>query len=391
MKCLKQILQITNGTLNAKRRFHFSPPKLNQLQCSPNSQLDKNISDRYMCLPIPEPKTQICYVWIDGTGIDLRTKTRTLDFVPSTYKECPNWTFDGSSTFFSGPEKSDYYIVPIAMYPDPFRRGNNKIVLCEAFTPEKKPTKTNNRQCCIETLNKVCDHEVKFGFEQEFFLVGHDDKPYGWPCGAKIDTEGKSYCGIGSNRVTGRDVVECIYRCCLYSGVDAYSCKAEIAFGQWELVTGPTLSIKAADDLWLMRYIISRVSEDYGLTASFKAKLVPNAPGSALHTAMSTKNSRQDEGIKYIEQFMKKLEKNHANDIKSFDLAGGGDMRKRFTGKDGSPCLDKFKSGVGDRTAHVKLSPAVIDKKKGFFEDRRPCANADPYLVIATLIKSCLL
>lgn len=54
-----------------------------------------------MCLPVPEPKSQVSYVWVDGTGLDLRMRTKTLDFVPSTYKDCPNWGFDGSSTFFS--------------------------------------------------------------------------------------------------------------------------------------------------------------------------------------------------------------------------------------------------------------------------------------------------
>jgi len=65
------------------------------------------------------------------------------------------------------------------------------MVLCETFTHDKKPTKTNNRQGCIEVLNKVCDQEVMFGFEQEFYFMGPQGEPYGWPCGAVPKPEGK--------------------------------------------------------------------------------------------------------------------------------------------------------------------------------------------------------
>ncbi|XP_076260687.1 glutamine synthetase-like [Rhynchophorus ferrugineus] len=388
MNQIKNLRRLTRAIVGP-RKFHISANKFNILQCSPNAQLEKNISDRFMCLPIPEPKIQISYVWIDGTGIDLRMKTRTLNHVPSTYKDCPNWSFDGSSTSFSGPEKSDFYIVPIAMYPDPFRRGNNKVVLCETFSPEKKPTKTNHRQSCIEMLNKVCDHEVQFGFEQKYYLIGPDGRPFGYPCGGTVDNEGKGYCGIGAKRAIGRDISECIYRCSLYSGVEIYAAKPEKGYSQWEVVTGPTLSIKAGDDLWMLRYIICRVVEEYGLSASFKPS--EHTRKSALHIAMSTKSTRQDGGLKCIHDFLKKMEKNHSNDIKHYDLSGGNDVKKKLTGQHGHPPLDKFKHGVGDRTAHVKISPVVADKKTGFFEDRRPCANADPYVVITTLIKTCLL
>lgn len=42
------------------------------------------------------------------------------------------------------------------------------------------------------------------------------------------------------------------------------------------MLTGPTSSIKAADDLWMARYIIQRVAEEFGLSASFDPNLVKN-------------------------------------------------------------------------------------------------------------------
>lgn len=56
------------------------------LEDSPNAQLDKTILERYRNLPLKENVVQATYVWIDGTGQDLRCKDRTLDFIPKDPK-----------------------------------------------------------------------------------------------------------------------------------------------------------------------------------------------------------------------------------------------------------------------------------------------------------------
>ncbi|VDK42216.1 unnamed protein product, partial [Gongylonema pulchrum] len=126
-------------------------------------------------------KVQAKYIWIDGTGEYLRAKTRTMDAEPKGVEDLPVWNFDGSSTEQAIGDDSDVYLVPVAMVPDPFRRGPNKLVLCETYTNKKEPTRTNHRRRCEEVMKTVADEKPWFGMEQEYTLLDADGYPFGWP------------------------------------------------------------------------------------------------------------------------------------------------------------------------------------------------------------------
>ena len=81
-------------------------------------------------------------------------------YFPSTcikiaFSELPIWNFDGSSTGQAEGSNSDVYLYPVALYRDPFRLGDNKLVLCETYKHNKLPTETNHRKSCKETMDKL--------------------------------------------------------------------------------------------------------------------------------------------------------------------------------------------------------------------------------------------
>ncbi len=59
--------------------------------------LDPAILPRFLSLP-QNGKVAAEYVWLGGSGADLRSKTRTLDKLPKSPEELPIWNYDGSST-----------------------------------------------------------------------------------------------------------------------------------------------------------------------------------------------------------------------------------------------------------------------------------------------------
>lgn len=83
--------------------------------------------------------------------------------------ELPIWNYDGSSTYQADGKNSDVYLHPVAIYKDPFRRGNNILVLCETYKFDGTPTLSNKRKSCLEVVNKCIKEEPWFGIEQVSF------------------------------------------------------------------------------------------------------------------------------------------------------------------------------------------------------------------------------
>jgi len=138
-------------------------------------------------------KTIAEYIWIDGSGITLRSKARTLDHKVNKLEDLPEWNYDGSSTYQAVTEQSEVILKPVAFYKDPFRRGDNVLVMCETFNwkdntcTELVPANTNFRHFAQKVWNhpEVAKEETWYGIEQEYTLCSKSTKftrqPLGWP------------------------------------------------------------------------------------------------------------------------------------------------------------------------------------------------------------------
>ncbi|XP_014239095.2 glutamine synthetase 2 cytoplasmic [Trichogramma pretiosum] len=366
----------------------------NILQDSANAALDKTVLNKYMDLPQPVDKIQAEYIWIDGTGDGVRSKTRTITNIPSKPSDLPVWTYDGSSTYQAHGENSEVFLQPVAIYKDPFRRNNNILVLCETFDFNHQPTATNKRIECREAMDApaVKKEEPWFGIEQEYTLLDVDGRPLGWPKNGFPGPQGPYYCGVGANKVIAREIVEAHYRACLYAGVPICGTNAEVMPSQWEYQVGPSLGIHAGDDLWISRFILHRVAEEFGVVVTLDPKPVPGTwNGAGAHTNFSTKSMRSEGGIEEIKRAIDYLSKRHEKHIKAYDPQGGKDNERRLTGICETSSIHEFKSGVADRTSSIRIPRAVAEEKKGYLEDRRPSSNCDPYSVTNALVRTCIL
>jgi len=358
---------------------------------SPNMELSSTVHATYMSLPIPDGQCQAEYIWIGGSGQDLRCKTKTLSKKCTSLSELPIWNYDGSSTGQAPGKDSEVYLKPVAIFPDPWRRGDNILVLCEACLPDGKltPIPTNTRRKAEGIFASKMDEVPWFGIEQEYTLF-HADMvtPFGWPKNGFPRGQGPFYCSAGTENAFGRRVADAHYRACLYAGLKIAGINAEVLPGQWEYQIGPCVGIESGDHMIMSRYLLHRVCEDFGVIVSFDPKPIPGDwNGSGCHTNYSTKKMREDGGYALIIEAVEKLGKKHLEHVA---LYGTGNER-RLTGAHETAPIDKFSYGVAHRGASVRIPRQTKLENKGYFEDRRPASNMDPYVVTSKIFQTTVL
>ena len=288
---------------------------------------------------------------------------------------------------------------------------NNYLILCDTYNIDENnfniiPTQTNNHH----NAKKIFENEIIkeadcwFGIEQEYFIVDPvTDKVVGF---GEINKslniinnkeykkkQGPFYCGVGASNIFGRKIAELHMVTCLEYGLKISGINAEVAYGQWEYQIGPLNGLEVSHQLHLSRFILMRIAEDHGYDITFEPKPIfyKNWNGSGCHTNFSTRLMREGNeyknGIEFIYDAMKKLETKHKEHI----LVYGSGNELRLTGENETSSIEYFSWGIGKRNTSVRIGNNVYLNQCGYFEDRRPSSNMDPYLVTSKLVQTILL
>ncbi|CAL4913330.1 unnamed protein product [Urochloa decumbens] len=331
------------------------------------------------------------YIWVGGSGIDLRSKARTVNGPITSPSQLPKWNYDGSSTGQAPGEDSEVILYPQAIFKDPFRRGDNILVMCDCYTPQGEPIPTNKRYNAAKIFSHpdVAAEVPWYGIEQEYTLLQKDVSwPIGWPVGGYPGPQGPYYCAAGADKAFGRDVVDAHYKACLYAGINISGINGEVMPGQWEFQVGPSVGISAGDEIWVARYILERITEVAGVVLSLDPKPIKGDwNGAGAHTNYSTKSMREPGGYEVIKKAIEKLGKRHKEHIAAY---GEGNER-RLTGRHETADINTFKWGVANRGASIRVGRDTEKEGKGYFEDRRPASNMDPYVVTGMIAETTIL
>jgi glutamine synthetase len=324
------------------------------------------------------------YIWLDGykPTQSLRSKTKIEGDFSGKLEDCPLWSFDGSSTEQAPGGSSDCILKPVFICPDP-QRKDAYLVMCEVLDSKGAAHESNGR-----ALIEDDDNDFWFGFEQEYFLWDPEtNKPLGFPAGGYPGPQGPYYCSVGANNAYGREIVEEHLDACLDAGLNVEGINAEVAAGQWEFQIFAKGAKEAGDQIWVARYLLERIGEQYGVSINWHCKPLGQLDwnGSGMHANFSNTILRTagDEGVykKILEAFRPVVAEHIA--------VYGADNDQRLTGKHETASIHDYSYGVSDRGASIRIPLYTVQKGwKGYLEDRRPNSAADPYKVAARIIKT---
>ena len=331
-------------------------------------------------------KYKLEYIWLDGYEpvANLRGKTLVKEFESfPKLEELPGWGFDGSSTRQAEGHSSDCMLKPVACYPDPIKE-NGALVMCEVLLPDGTPHPSNSRATVLD------EPDAWFGFEQEYFLY-QDGAPLGFPEGGGFPApQGKYYTGVGYDSVgdIAREIVDTHLDLCLAAGINHEGINAEVAKGQWEFQIFGKGSKTAADQVWMARYLLLRLTEQYGVTVNWHCKplgMEVDWNGSGMHANFSTKYMREVGGKEYFEALMAAFDKYKNEHIAVY----GPDNHMRLTGLHETQSIDKFNYGLANRGASVRVPHSFVNNGyKGYLEDRRPNSQGDPYKIASRILQT---
>ena len=328
-------------------------------------------------------KSKLEYIWLDGykPTQNMRSKTKVVEDFSGKLEDCPMWSFDGSSTKQALGDSSDCLLKPIAIYPDP-TRVNGYLVMTEVLNADSTPHESNARATIDDD-----DNDFWFGFEQEYFIMDNNtQRPLGFPMGGYPGPQGLYYCSVGGKSTHGRDFVEEHANLCIDAGLNFEGINQEVASGQWEYQLFAKGAKKAGDELWLSRYLLDRLTEQYGYYIEYHPKPIKGDwNGSGMHANFSNTILRNCGSQKIYEEICEAFRPVVKEHIEVY----GQYNNQRLTGLHETASINDFTFGVSDRGASIRIPISTVENGwKGWLEDRRPASNGNPYKIASRIIKT---
>jgi glutamine synthetase len=230
------------------------------------------------------------------------------------------------------------------------------------------------------------DNDFWFGFEQEYFLYDTETNlPLGFP--RDQTPQGQFYCSAGAQNAFGREMIERHIDLCIEAGLNIEGINAEVAAGQWEFQLFSKGAKEAGDQMWVARYMLNRLGEEYGLAIEYHPKPLGATDwnGSGMHANFSNTTLRtcgsKETYEKICEAFRPVVDEHIA--------VYGADNDQRLTGDHETQSITEFSYGISDRGASIRIPILTVEKGwKGWLEDRRPASNGDPYKIAGRIIKT---
>jgi glutamine synthetase len=260
--------------------------------------------------------------------------------------------------------------------------------------------------------NSIDIHKPMVGFEQEFFVI---DPNTGYPVGFVQSAcpftralshlglrprytpvsgpQGPYYCSNGFPKAQLRKMMDHVMLLANEMEIGLAGFNYEVAPGQAEFqVFGDVW--EACNDLVMLRFLLVRTAEEYGFRIDFRPVVVrgQNINNSGCHVNFSTQKMRDEGGLPYIYSFMEYLYDNSEAFPQKyvFENMYGAGVCERLTGRLETSNWMDFSWGIGTRDTSVRIPISVYEANCGYFEDRRPGANVNPYVITKHIMSQIL-
>lgn len=331
---------------------------------------------------------------------DIEGRLHMLDYDKKyLLKNAGNLTFDGSSIRgFTNQDESDLRLrldwLSIRWLPSDVFGAGKVILFAEVLTRDKKTYENDFRARLkayafeLKTKNGM---EAFMGPEIEGFLLEGLDAEQNFSCqsGFKLISSGGYYHSLPLD--TLRKFIDGTAEAQRAMGFINEKDHPEVAPSQFEINFHHTSVVRACDQIQLYKLVCRQVANNMGLTATFLPKPIQNINGSGMHTNLSIykngKNVFHDakgkDGLSVIAwDFIDRL-LNHAHEM-CLVLNPSVNAYRRLDPHFEAP--NQIKVTANDRGSMVRIPSG--DEKSARIEVRSVAPDANPYLVLYTLMKA---